>query len=452
MNTLNTNLKFKTPVLMHEGYYGAQIFSGLLIAIQLVVFCLWINGNFYGSDFENYWQGAQSILSGTVYSTHGSNLLPDSFRPFGYPLVIAIFVYGFGEYYQFFLVAFQALLCMVMLGLTFRLLKKIDLLNLKSIAIATVLYSHPTWLYTATQMQCDILIAFFAFLYIYFLIIYYESRKLCNIYIAVLMLSISLYFRPFYLYFIPLVILGIAIWIRPRVAVIAALIFLAVITPWIGRNKLVLDSYKFSMLGDVALAYIAGDTIRHAKSMEQNEAYSFILRESGVGENFEGNKQDQTMYKKLHSYSIKVIMENPGSLIQATVRGLVRVFGMPHEIYQLKNGTTIPIDRFIEILRSNPQQLIKEVNGFFIYLYVFPYLINAFILLSMGAFFLNVRRWSPGNHLILLCALPIFFYGWVIPGPINKSHYITMYYFGLVLIAIFTANNIGRYPGIKPAS
>ena len=297
---------------------------------------------------------------------------------------------------------------------------------------------------TATQMQCDIFVAFFAFLYLYFAITFYKSRKSRDIYLAIAMLSISLYFRPFYLYFIPLIILGIAIWIRPKVAIIAALIFLAIITPWIARNKLVLDSYKFSMLGDIALAYIAGDTIRHAKGMDQNQAYYYILTESGVGQDFEKNKLDPAIYRKLKSYSVDVILQNPIALVQATARGLVRVFGMPHEIYKLQKSTTIPIDEFIAALRTRPQDLLSSINGYFIYLYIFPYLINVVILIGIGLFMLNISRWFPQNLCLIFSSLPLFLYGWIIPGPINKSHYITLYYLAVVLLAVFSANKLRK--------
>ena len=161
------------------------------------------------------------------------------------------------------------------------------------------------------------------------------------------MISISLYFRPFYLYLIPLIIIMIAKWSRTKFAVVATLIFLTIITPWIVRNKIILDSYKFSMLGDIALAYIAGDVIRHSKGMEQNDAYYYVLRESGVGENFENKKLDTEIYRNLNKYSINLILQNPIALVQATGRGLLRVFIMPHEIYRLQESTTIPIDKFI---------------------------------------------------------------------------------------------------------
>lgn len=440
------NLNNSNATLGHNFYSHLDIkfFAILLIALQLALFCIKINANFYGSDFENYLQGAQSILSGSVYSTHGSNLVPDSFRPFGYPLVIAFFILIFNQSYQYYLIGFQAFLCLLMMMLTFNLLRKINLLNLKSIIIVTILYSHPTWLYTATQMQCDIYIAFFVFLYIYFLINFYNSRKSSDLYLAVVMISISLYFRPFYLYFIPLIIIMIAILLRTKFAVIAALIFLTITAPWIARNKIVLDSYKFSMLGDIALAYIAGDVIRHAKGMGQNEAYYYVLRESGVGENFQNTKQDTDIYKKLNKYSINVIFENPIALVQSTARGLLRIFIMPHEIYKLQENTTIPIDKFVETIRKKPKELLKDINVYFIYLYIFPLFINSIILLSIVLFIYKIKQWRPKNLGIVYTAMPIFLYGLIIPGPINKSHYITLYYLAVILMVLFTINQFKK--------
>jgi len=441
---INFTNKKSTLIQNEFSYESFQIFAIILIALQLALFCFKINDNFYGSDFGNYWQGAQSILTGSVYSTHGSNLVPDSFRPFSYPLVLAIFIFIFNQNYQFYLIGFQAFLCLLMLILTFNLLKKINLLNTKSIIIVTILFSHPTWLYIATQMQCDIFVAYFAFLYIYFIVNFYNTRKSKDLYIAVIMISVSLYFRPFYLYFIPLIIISIAIWGRTKSAIIAALIFLIITTPWIARNKIVLDSYKFSMLGEIALAYIAGDTIRHAQGMDQNEAYYYILRESGVGENFENSKENPDIYKKLNRYSINVIIQNPIFFVQATGRGLIRVFIMPHEIYKLQENTTIPVDKFIDKIRKKPMELLLNVNIYFIYLYILPILINIFVLLNIAIFIFKISIWRPKNLCIVLTALSIFFYGLILPGAINKSHYISLYYLSVILIVVFTMNRFGE--------
>jgi hypothetical protein len=236
----------------------------------------------------------------------------------------------------------------------------------------------------------------------------------------------------------------IAILLRTKFAVIATLIFLTITTPWIARNKIVLDSYKFSMLGDIALAYIAGDVIRHAKGMGQNEAYYYVLKESGVGENFQNTKQDTDIYKKLNKYSINLILENPIALVQATARGLLRVFIMPHEIYKLQENTTIPIDKFIETIRKRPKVLLKDINAYFVYLYIFPYFINSIILLCIGLFIYKIQQWRPKNLSVVYTAMPIFLYGFIIPGPINKSHYITLYYLAVILMVLFSISQFNK--------
>jgi hypothetical protein len=408
-----------------------------LLAIVTTFFIFSVIDDFYGSDFVDYWQGAQSILNQNVYSTHGDPLIADNFRPFGYPLIIAIFYKAFGPDYVYYLIATQSLISVFILRLTFMLLLNLGLYSILNLCLTTLLFFHPTWIFTAAQLQCDIFVSLFITLYLFFIINFYLKNKPYLLYIAIAMLSVSLYFRPSFLYFIPITLL-ICLKLTNKVSIaIAALIASVIIAPWIVRNKVAIDSYRFASLGSIALSYIASDVIRHAQGLDPSGAYLYVLNNSGLGENFHINKNDQNIYKKLENYSLKVIREHPFAFVTATVRGLARVLTMPHEIYAVKRGSTIPVDQFVNIVKTHPVNLLRHINFYFIYLYIFPLFINLFILLNILALLAKAKRWLTDNKIYLISILPVVAYGWLIPGAINKSHYMTSYYTAIILVVLF---------------
>jgi hypothetical protein len=110
----------------------------------------------------------------------------------------------------------------------------------------------------------------------------------------------------------------------------------------------------------------------------------------------------------------------------------------------LQENTTIPIDKFIETIRIKPRELLQNINVYFVYLYIFPFFINSIILLCIGLFIYNIQKWRPNNFKIVSTAMPIFLYGFIIPGPINKSHYISLYFLAIILIVLFTINQLNK--------
>jgi hypothetical protein len=410
----------------------------LLLAIVTTFFIFNIIDDFYGSDFSDYWQGAQSILNQAVYSTHGDPLIADNFRPFGYPLILAIFYKAIGTDYVYYLIAVQSLISVFILRLTFTLLFNLGLYSTLTLCLTALLFLHPTWIFTAAQLQCDIFVSLFISLYLFFIINFYLKNKPYLLYIAIAMLSISLYFRPSFLYFIPITLVISFKLANKSTITIAALVASIIITPWIIRNKVAIDSYRFASLGSIALGYIAGDVIRHAQGLNPNEAYLYVLNNSGIGENFDANKNDQNIYTKLENYSLEIIRQHPFAFATATIRGLARVLTMPHEIYVIQAGSTIPVDQFVNMAKNHPINLLRHINFYFIYLYIFPLFINLFILLTLLVFFIKAKKWFDNNKIYLVSIVPVIMYGWLIPGAINKSHYMTSYYMAIVLVVLFT--------------
>ena len=267
------------------------------------------------------------------------------------------------------------------------------------------------------------------------------------LYYGVIFLGISLYFRPTYLYFIPVFFLLLFKYVPIKNIIISMVILILIITPWSIRNKLALDSFSFSRLGDVVLTYFAADTLRHKLNLDSIEAHNIVWEKADIDTPYYlNNKNDANKYKRMRDTSIDIIVNNFDYFALSYIRGLIRVFVMPHEIYNTKENTTIKVDNFINKVKTNPKLLIDDLNGYFVYLYIVPYLLNMFILFSLIKVLVRFRFYSRQYYFVYYFLISIVLYGLLIPGPINKSHYMLSYY--SILITFVVLANFTRSKGV----
>ena len=146
-------------------------------------------------------------------------------------------------------------------------------------------------------------------------------------------------------------------------------------------------------------------------------------------------KNDPIAMKRYIDISLSKIKENPIYYILANLRGLLRVLIIPNGIFDIKGNTTINVHDFIIILKTKPKELLKEINFYFTYLYIIPYLINGIIFFCVIGFFKSKNLFYE-NRNIFIVLTSLFIYGLLIPGPLNKSQYFLSYYIILVLFTI----------------
>lgn len=422
---------------------NACILSIIIISLSLLYFIQFINEDFIGSDYGNYLQGATSIINYGTYSTIDNPQIPDNFRPIGTSLIIAFSKLINPYYFNEIVISIQCILFIWMFVLTLKTLKLFDLYNPLIIYITLAFFLHPMMLETATQIQSDLFTAFFIFAFSYNFSKYLFKSNNKNLYLSILMLSLSLYFRPTFLYFIPIVIWTIYKYGNGKQILITIAILLLVQSPWIIRNKVVLNTYKIATLGDIVLVYYAGETLRQAYGLEPDPAFALAAKKVGFTEwPHLKNKNDFDMIENAKHNSIKLIAEHHTSFLLAWLRGTARVFLMPHEIYSIRNNTTINVEKFITLLKSNPSALKHHINAYFIYLYIVPYLINIMILFGLFKVFLNAKKYYFSNQKALVFLILLSSYGLLIPGPINRPHYMIYFYLGLIIIFIYGIKEI----------
>ena len=366
---------------MYRKYTAVFLISILTIVSILVFYILFIDGSITGSDYGNYAQGADSILNHGVYSTQGKVSIPDNFRPIGYSLLIVVAKQIDSVFYNEIIIVFQSVLLIFMYIMVLRIFEVFSILSKKTILVSAIFFIHPMVISTVTHVQVDLILSFFILLFILNLIFFMRKNSDKYLYYGVIFLGISLYFRPTYLYFIPVFFLLLFKYVPIKNIIISMVILILIITPWSIRNKLALDSFSFSRLGDVVLTYFAADTLRHKLNLDSIEAHNIVWEKADIDTPYYlNNKNDANKYKRMRDTSIDIIVNNFDYFALSYIRGLIRVFVMPHEIYNTKENTTIKVDNFINKVKTNPKLLIDDLNGYFVYLYIVPYLLNMFIL------------------------------------------------------------------------
>ena len=412
---------------------NSVIISTVFILVNLLVYVFIINGSFHGSDYGNYLQGANSLAGNFIYSTQGDPLVPDNFRPVGYSLVIVLSKAISLEYFIELIVFMQSTLLLVMFGFVVKLLTVMGLYDYRVIYASAMMFVHPVVLHTTTQIQVDLLLSFSIFSYVYYFVLFLLNGKNKDLFVSVALLAMSFYFRPTFMYFIPFFLVIIYKYSNVKNAVFSIIVIILIQSPWIIRNKIVLDTYKISMLGDVVLTYFAADTLRHSLNLSPDAAHSLVWRECDIDEPYWENKNDMSMYSRMKKESIGIMMDNAEYFMLSWLRGIARVFLMPHEIYVLKSDTTIPVDDFIGTLKSDFIGLVEYVNGYFVYLYFVAYAINVIIVYSVVRVLYNVGEIYKKIPFVYHFLVPFCFYGLLIPGPINKPHYMFSYYIVLIV-------------------
>ena len=410
--------------------------SLIYLILTLSFYLLKINGNLLGSDYGNYLQGADSILKALPYSSYGDPNIPDNFRPPGYPLFIAFFKYLSQSHFNELIVIFQSIILLALFLIFLQILKIFSVYSKGTILTSAIFFSHPTLIHVTTQVQTDLLQSFLIGLFIFFIIKFSKNKKFIFLVIGILSISISVYFRPGFIYYIPVLTVVIGFLFRIKYGFYSFLIFLLVISPWIIRNKVVLNETRFSTLGDIVISYHAAETLRISESISIEEAHERIRLESKIPYDYSKIKNDKISSNRFKNYSINIIKENLFYYILANLRGYLRIFIIPHGIFSIKKNTTLDVNDFIIILKTKPRKLIDKINFYFIYLYILPYILNCFLIIGLAGFFIKCNKSLKENLRIFIVLLSIVFFGFVTPGPINKSQYAISYYLILVLFSI----------------
>lgn len=235
----------------------------------------------YGSDSIGYGLLADNLLTNGILSTDTKvPFRPDTFRTYGYPLMLAIFKFLFGSY-EFFPL-FQMILVVGTAFLIFGIGKRVfsEMVGL----VAAILYIvDPTTILHTLMVASDVSFTFFLLASIYVLFFWGSERRYLPEVLSGLLLGFSVMVRPIATY-LPLIILPFFFYGKidklnkgdiVKGCAVFLFSFALVLVPWLVRNKEMSGVYGISSVKDYNLFHY---TIPEFVSFKNNVAPDDIRR------------------------------------------------------------------------------------------------------------------------------------------------------------------------------
>ena len=244
--------RYKMEIWLFSLGFGIRL--AYAIAVQ---FFFGSHGFAANSDAESFIAVANNLLAHGVFSPMTeSPFIPDPLRTPPYPFFLAFFLYF--KTPLFWIAAFQNFLA----GITGVLIYKTGKIIFKSAAVgviaAALFIFEPVSIYWSNLLMSDNLFSFLFFLAFYLFVV----RKF---YSSAFVLGLAALTRPIGLFLAPLFLAASAVlyyrgehdgvnfaW---KKALIAVLLFFAVLTPWAARNKILFNTWELSSVGWVNLYF-----------------------------------------------------------------------------------------------------------------------------------------------------------------------------------------------------
>ena len=227
-----------------------------MLALELLIagFILTRFGfNFYlGGDSPGYMLLAQNLVEhGTMSFDGGTPYHPTNFRTPVYPLFLALIYLIFHSFIP--AIFFGALISAFAAPLVYLIAREI--FEEKTAFVAGLLTAiEPMGLFLGVSILTEGVFTPVLFLSVYFFIIYLKTGKTSYLYGFGILLALATLIRPIMFYFWPLAILFIlyreqGFWrLAVKKTLIFTIIFFAVLSPWLIRNKITVDSWQISGL------------------------------------------------------------------------------------------------------------------------------------------------------------------------------------------------------------
>src|SRR3989344_7617044 len=228
------------------------ILFSLALIVRLVALSFFDNSqSLIHKDSEDYVAVAENLVTRGIYSMDtGPDISSDNFRTPIYPFFLVPFVYLGASPYA--VAIAQDILTAMGITLIYHLGRKVfskrvafggtRLFSLEpcSALIANQLLTE--WLFTLTLAPALLLLA-----------LYTKEGGTSNLYISTILFALSALTKPLALPLLPLIVITALFVKRDKSVIISALIMIMVIAPWIVRNKLVIDRWSFSTIGEYNL-------------------------------------------------------------------------------------------------------------------------------------------------------------------------------------------------------
>lgn len=322
-NFFNAN---KKSILIFVIVFLAEL-SAILVLIQINGIEIFFRGD--GRDYQNL--ANNLIHHQTLAITPNPPYLPTSFRTPIYPFWLSLIYFIFKSYNAvIFIGAFVFALSSPIVYVIGR-----EIFTEKIAMIAAFLSGLEPWaLFQSGFLSAEQIFMPLFLLSVYLSFYYLKSGAILPLCFSSLILGIAILTRPVALFFIIIFIflafiseLRYSIWRSFKTSLIIFLIFAAVITPWLIRNKIVLNSWQFSsasgirIFGDyVMLKQYLGKT----KSGEIIDLYEESRRFLGVKSDWDAMSIENS--NKMSQVALEEIKSNFGSFFKMYSQNILLFF------------------------------------------------------------------------------------------------------------------------------
>lgn len=404
--------------------YYIILFSFLLRVSLLLISLIANSGSngFIHGDSQSYINIAQNLYINSKFYNHGH---PEIIRTPAYPILLAT-AKLFGNYILSTIIIQILISCA-----TVYLIYKMALLIFKQhkyAVLSALLYSfEPFSVSYSCLILTETLYTFFLILSSFFLIKYFYTQSFNLLIISAIIISISAYVRPISLY-LPLLVFIVTVMSilifkvnSNKNIIIHSLIYLIisgiVLLPWLLRNGLVADYWKFSAIQDIVFYFFKAPAVLSVKT---NTPYPELQKKFGWSnlENYftthpeqrtwtqaeiikymgkEGRRiffSNLNLYPKIYLKGLFIVLLDPGSAdILKIINEYPKIGGTANKI--MKDGI------FKGIIF-----LAKERT----FLFILSIIMGILLLIYYVAFFMGMFNKIKENNIISFIFLAIIIY------------------------------------------
>jgi 4-amino-4-deoxy-L-arabinose transferase-like glycosyltransferase len=378
---------------LKEKYY---LYSILLVSLLLKIILAFTLQSAVKSDSVTYHNLAMSILSGE-YSLNGK---PTAFVVCGYPLFLSAVYFIFGDG-QFFVKIIQSLIEVITCYLFFKV--SLNFFNTKYSLISLAIFSFlPSNLLFSQTILTESLFGFFSMTVLFLCL---KENFLNRVFLIGIFFGCAIMIRSSFSFAILLVPLYLLIerkdlFGKNRLsnAINYSVIFFAgvflILSPWIIRNKIVMNTFSLATQG--------GSTLWEGNNPEATGTWNKLMVESNP---MFDNPDEVGREKEFYNLAVDFIVNNPAKFFILGVKKLGYLFSSERmivlyfmdseagqtstEVYRSVNPLIlilVNLPYFIVMLTGAWGLLILKEKRFFIYGFILTWMLTIFIFVALARY------------------------------------------------------------------
>jgi 4-amino-4-deoxy-L-arabinose transferase-like glycosyltransferase len=318
-----------------------SIFWLLLLAllIRLLIFSfvlLYQPNKFEISDLDGYVNIARNMLKDGIYSREVAPPFHiDITRPPLYPIVLAGLML-IGNFNGNLIVLFQIFLGVALIGLTFSLSRELNF-DLRSSLIAVILVTlDPILILINHYFLSEPLFLLLLFTGLWIFSKFINNQRIVFLALSSGLLACGALTRPI-LQFFPVIIALPTLWlfshqksvVKIRNSILFLLIFLAILLPWMVRNKNVGGYFTLSPITEINLYFYRAKTVVADVENISQEAATEQLTEELNQTKMNQQLSISQVYVYMRYRAIQIMISHPAQTIKMTIYGTIRLLFDP---------------------------------------------------------------------------------------------------------------------------